>query len=76
MIMRKRWDESALLAVILSDFMKDYIKEDVLPPDYKYQPLNNAQECLLALLEAGELLGLSSGDMEKIFYGNAVALFT
>lgn len=56
-------------------FHEDYIKEEVLPPDYRYQPLNNGQECLLALLEAGELLGLSSGDMEKIFYGNAVSLF-
>lgn len=53
-----------------------YLKEDTLPGDYKYQPLNNAQECLLALLQACEILELSKHDMEKIFYYNAVKLFS
>ena len=44
-------------------------------PDYRYQPMDNARECLLALLEAGELLDLSIDDRKKIFYDNAVNLY-
>ena len=47
--------------------------EDV--PDYRYQPMDNARECLLALVEAAELLGLSKEDKNKIFYENAVSLY-
>ncbi|MEA4890285.1 MAG: amidohydrolase family protein [Clostridiaceae bacterium] len=56
-------------------FHLGYVKEEAIPGDYKYQPLNNGQECLLALLEACELLQLSRKDMEKIFYDNAAQLF-
>lgn len=52
-----------------------YLNEGAVPPDYKYQPLNNAQEGLLALFQACELLELSDEDKEKIFYGNAKALY-
>jgi predicted TIM-barrel fold metal-dependent hydrolase len=55
----------------------DYcVNKNNIPGPYKYQPLNNGQECLLALLEACELLGLSNDECEKIFYGNARKLFT
>ena len=47
-----------------------------VPEDHKYQPLNNGQECLLALLEACELLEFGKEDIEKIFYGNAQELFS
>jgi len=40
-----------------------------------YRPLNNGQECLLGLLQAMEVLGLSAADREKIFYGNAAELY-
>ncbi|MBR5157455.1 MAG: amidohydrolase family protein [Clostridia bacterium] len=52
-----------------------YLNNDAVPPVYKYQPLNNAQECMLALLEAIELLKLSKKDTEKIFYDNAAEMF-
>ena len=44
-------------------------------PDYRYQPMANARECLLALLEAEELLNLSESEAEKIFYSNAKNLY-
>ena len=44
-------------------------------PDYRYQPMDNARECLLALLEAAELLNLSESEAEKIFYSNAKNLY-
>ena len=56
-------------------FHTGYVNEDVVPPDYRYQPLNNAQEGLLALLQACELLELSAEDKEKIFYSNAMKLY-
>ncbi len=56
-------------------FHVGYVNEDVVPPDYRYQPLNNAQECLLALLDACEILELDAADYEKIFYKNAATLY-
>lgn len=52
-----------------------YIDEEVLLPNYRYQPLNNVQECALALLQAAELLNLKATDLEKICFHNAAALF-
>lgn len=52
-----------------------YLNETAVPPDYRYQPLNNAQECLLALLQAAELLELKTKDMEKLFFDNAAEMF-
>ena len=52
-----------------------YLNESAVPPDYRHQPLNNGQECLLALLEACELLELNKEDLEDIFYNNAKVLF-
>lgn len=52
-----------------------YLNEEAIPPDYKYQPLNNLQEGLLALLQACELLGYGVKEKEKIFYSNAKALY-
>ena len=56
-------------------FHTGYLNEDILPPDYKYQPLNNAQEGLLALLQACELLSLTEQDKQRIFYDNAKELY-
>lgn len=56
-------------------FHPGYLNEDAIPPDYRYQPLNNAQEGMLALLQACELLELTDEDKENIFYNNATALF-
>ncbi len=56
-------------------FHDGYVNEDVVPPDYRYQPLNNTQECLIALLQAAEILGLSDKDMEKICYSNGAELY-
>ncbi|MBR5543007.1 MAG: amidohydrolase family protein [Oscillospiraceae bacterium] len=56
-------------------FHEPYINKEAIPPDYKYQPLNNAQECTMAALEAIEVLGLSKTDVENIFYNNAAKLF-
>lgn len=56
-------------------FHEGFLKEEALPPDYRYQPLNNAQEGLLALLEACELIGYGKQELEDIFYNNAVKLF-
>ena len=44
-------------------------------PDYRYQPMDNARECLLALVEACELLKPSKSDINKIFYENAVNIY-
>lgn len=46
-----------------------------LPPDYRYEPLDNTTECTLALLEACELLSLGAKEVEAIFYDNAKALY-
>ena len=55
----------------------DYcVNKEKIPSPYKYQPLNNGQECLNALLEACELLELGKEDVEKIFYSNAHDLFS
>lgn len=43
--------------------------------DYKYQPLTNAHEGILCLLEATEVLGLTKENKENIFYNNAYELF-
>lgn len=56
-------------------FHPGYLNEDAVPRDYRYQPLNNAQECLQALLQATELLNLTAEDRQKIFFNNAAALF-
>ena len=56
-------------------FHPDFVTNTEFVPDYRYQPMDNARECLLALLEAAELLELSRDDMNKIFYDNAVALY-
>lgn len=56
-------------------FHVGYLNDDALPPDYRYQPLNNAQECLLALLDACELMEFGAAEREKIFYSNAAALY-
>lgn len=56
-------------------FHEAYININNIPGDYKYQPLNNALECMLALIEACELLALSKKEIEDIFYNNAVKLF-
>ena len=50
-------------------------KNVTMPGDYKYQPLSNTAECLLALLEAGELLGLTKSEWQAIFYDNAAAIY-
>lgn len=52
-----------------------YLKEDVIPGAFKYQPISFGEECLLALLQASEILDLKENDMEKIFYNNATELF-
>ena len=52
-----------------------YLNENALPGDYRYQPLSNTTECLLALLEAADLLSLTRTEREGIFYHNAKALF-
>jgi len=52
-----------------------YVNEEKLFPDYKYQPLNNAEEGLLALFQAIDILGLSEEDVQKIFYTNAKKLY-
>ena len=41
-----------------------------------YRPLNNGQECLLALLQAIEILGLTPREIENIFYHNAAGLYS
>lgn len=51
-----------------------YLK-DGLPGDYKYEPLDNATEGTVALLEACEVMGLGRTDLDAIFYGNAKALY-
>lgn len=56
-------------------FHEPYINKENVPLDYKYQPFNNAQEGLVALLEAIELLNLDRKDIENIFYNNAKELF-
>ncbi len=56
-------------------FHPGYLNEEAVPPDYRYQPLNNAQEGLLALLQACELLALSDDDKKRIFYDNAAELY-
>ena len=56
-------------------FHPDFVTHTDLVPDYRYQPMDNARECLLALLEAAELLELSREDINKIFYENAVKLY-
>ena len=56
-------------------FHEGYVNEDAVYKGYKYQPLNNAQECLLALLQATEMLNLNKNDLEKIFYDNAFNLY-
>lgn len=40
-----------------------------------YRPMNNGQECLLALLQAMEALNLSDTEREKVFYDNARELY-
>ena len=52
-----------------------YVNEDALYEGYKYEPLNNGQECLLALLQAMELMNLDKKAREDIFYGNAARMF-
>ena len=56
-------------------FHPGYVNEDAVPPDYRYQPLNNAQECLLALLQATEILALKNTELNKIFFDNAYNFF-
>lgn len=56
-------------------FHEGYINKEAVPSVYQYQPLNNAQECMLALLQAIELLNLGQKDIEKIFYDNAAEMF-
>lgn len=52
-----------------------YLNESALPRDYRYEPLSNTAECLVALLEAADLLSLTRTEREGIFYHNAKALF-
>ena len=40
-----------------------------------YRPMNNGQECLLALLQAMDILNLSESEKEKIFYDNAKLIY-
>ena len=56
-------------------FHPAFVTNTELVPDYRYQPMDNARECLLALIEACELLSLSDADREAIFYANAKALY-
>lgn len=46
-----------------------------LPPDYRYKPLNNMYEGLLALFAAGDICGLTESQWEDIFYNNAAKLY-
>lgn len=52
-----------------------YVNEETLYEGYKYEPLNNGQECLLALLQAMELMNLTQSEREDIFCGNAARLY-
>lgn len=46
-----------------------------LPPDYRYMPLGNSCEGLLALFAAGDIYGLTDSQWEDIFFGNAAEIF-
>lgn len=46
-----------------------------LPPDYRYQPLNNMCEGLLALYAAGDICQLSEKQWDDIFYNNAAGVY-
>lgn len=56
-------------------FHPDLINVEAIPPDYRYEPLSNAVEGLVALFDAGDLLSLRDDDYEKIFHGTAHDLF-
>ena len=50
-------------------------KEPALPRDYRYHPLNNVCEGLLALTSACDLLSIEGQELEAIYYGTAGDLF-
>lgn len=54
---------------------KGYLNIDKVPRDYKYVPMSNALEGLLALYVAGDEYGLDEQAWEDIFYNNAKWLF-
>lgn len=56
-------------------FHPGIVNEDAVPPDYRYQPLSNAVEGLVALFDAGDLLSLTDKDYEKIFFHTAKEVF-
>jgi len=56
-------------------FHNGYLNEEKVPSVYHYEPLNNCQEGILALLQAAQILDLKPSDIEKLFYSNAAELY-
>ena len=56
-------------------FHPGIVDEGAVPPDYRYQPLSNAVEGLVALFDAGDLLSLGDKDYERIFFDTAKEVF-